>query len=1001
MRDRLHKGFRLFSAVLSVAWACRPGEAQEAAPSAVEAHVEEGRVVVLKAPGLAVFRGGFSATVVCDGLTNALSSDSGEVVEARSGLSEQTPYGPAIVSRSTIRFEKERVELLFRLETVEGAPAVLLQAGVRNLSDRPVRLLTVSPLAMSGPERAGHAGRAGDGFRVEGSPADWVVTGLNNATPVVTTLDALKADSFLRRRTPLPITKKTAPEGSLEVFEYGGCYRGDGVGFLFGPAGEPVAYIAAFFRSLEPGRTALTLLADMSGVLIAPGETRWGQQVAFFLEKPGAALTRWDAWVAKTHGAQTAQGALSGWCSWYFLKTNTTGQAVLAAAAQTSRSDGRLRPAVIQIDHGYEKKEYSGILETNEKFPEDLTFYAEKIAATGARPGLKLQPPKAVAAASVAETAGRVARMGYTYLKLGQFNLAKGDGGRLTAFERDRDCYAQVRKAAGDSVYILQNDWMQARAGLGFADACRSGYEAERFGVRPIMEEALRAFHLNGRWFAVDNDVYYMATELKDVSPVVGGWPVARTWLSMVGLSCGAAFTSDPWNEERFKSYWRNVEVLTPPAKERTEVLDLCTSREWPRLVGHVKREWGNWTVALLWNPADKEQEVKLDFARIGLDAHRRYAVWSFWDNRYLGVVEGSYTTPFLGPAFSQHLCFTALPKDAYAPTLIGSSLHIYCGAAELKRVTVLPSAMQIELTDAGARDGDLFIYSRFRPVMKDAVGLAVEGIKAAGENVWKVSLRGRRQGEVQKVELVIPQPLTRQFWFWALCALLAVSLAFGGWRFVVAQRLQRDRVLALERARIARDLHDDLGSSLMNIAYLGDSVSSRPGLAPDVLRDIDRVRTESRDLRRALDETVWAVDPEQDTLESLAGYLINVAQELLSRAGIRCRFDFPVVLPAQPVTGDMRHHIFLAFKETVLNVIRHARATEVNIRLAVEQQAYLLVIRDNGCGFDPEGGDGRQGGGHGVANIRKRMAAIGGRCEIVSRPGAGTEVRFLWRLQT
>jgi len=132
----------------------------------------------------------------------------------------------------------------------------------------------------------------------------------------------------------------------------------------------------------------------------------------------------------------------------------------------------------------------------------------------------------------------------------------------------------------------------------------------------------------------------------------------------MVGLSCGAAFTSDPWNEERFKPYWRNAEILTPPAKERTVVADLCTSKEWPRLVGRVKREWGDWTVALLWNPLEKEQKVTLDFARIGLDPGRRYAVWSFWDNRYLGVVEGSYTTPFLAASASQHLCITELPQS-------------------------------------------------------------------------------------------------------------------------------------------------------------------------------------------------------------------------------------------------------------------------------------------------------------------------------------------------
>ena len=84
------------------------------------------------------------------------------------------------------------------------------------------------------------------------------------------------------------------------------------------------------------------------------------------------------------------------------------------------------------------------------------------------------------------------------------------------------------------------------------------------------MTDALRSYQLNGRWFAVDNDSYYMGTDIANVSEIAGGWPVVRTWMSMVGLSCGAALTADPWHWESFRSHWRNVEVMTPPARERT-----------------------------------------------------------------------------------------------------------------------------------------------------------------------------------------------------------------------------------------------------------------------------------------------------------------------------------------------------------------------------------------------------------------------------------------------
>jgi len=968
----------VFALVTALAWAgggvLSNGQTEPAGTVAVRLE-DEGRTLTLSAPGISVFRCGFSATVAVGGVTNLLASDSGTVAGRSTCMVEDTPYGPADVSFATVRFEKEGVDLLWRVEQVHGVSAVLLQAGIRNFGNSPVLLKNVTPLTMEPSVSAGRDGNVPRSFQVSGSPAEWLLTGLHSKTPVLVALGEI--------------------ESPVGIFEYGGFYRRDGAGFLFGPVGAPVAYMNARVTALGKDGVGLTLTADMSWVNVAPGQTRWGQQAALLMEPPGKALTRWTKWVAKTHGSRTQNGALSGWGSWYSLEKDVTGKDVLDVAGAVRASGGRLRPDVIMIDKGYEPQP-GDARDTNDKFPDGLPFYARSFAAAGARPGLRLEVlhPSYTLAESAALVRQAVGA-GYTYLKITRDVLQQTSGQDKTTFEVRRNELLEIRRAAGEGTYIM-NCWDGPdRAALGAADACRTGPATVRDGVQPVMKLVLRAYQLNGRWFAVDNDCYYMATELKDVSPVVGGWPLARTWISMVGLSCGAAFTSDIWHAERFKPYWRNVEIMTPPARERTEVTDLCVSPEWPRLIGHVTREWGGWTVALLWNPLAKEQTVKLDFASSGLDPKKRYAVWSFWDNRYLGVAEGSWTTPFLGPSASQHLCFTELPPSPDKPVLIGSGLHIYCGAAEIKRVTSLRSAMQIELTDAGAREGDLFIYSRVRPVMKEVAGCAVEGINPAGENVWQISLSGRRHGEVQRVELGIPLPLTRQRWFWLLIATAAASLVFAAWRYLVGLRAERAHAMEVERSRIARDIHDGLGVSLTQIAMQCEVMEGELD-QPEKMRSLmAEVTRNAYALTRAADEIVWAVTPANDTAEKFVAFVGHFVESSLQAAGVSCRLELPVEVPALPMSATVRHHLFLVLKEALNNAIRHAAARTVHFSLALAGRELTVTVADDGCGFDPDNLSKplaeRVFGGNGLANMRKRMAEIGGTLEIVSAPGRGT----------
>ena len=132
------------------------------------------------------------------------------------------------------------------------------------------------------------------------------------------------------------------------------------------------------------------------------------------------------------------------------------------------------------------------------------------------------------------------------------------------------------------------------------------------------------------------------------------------------------------------------------------------------------------------------------------------------------------------------------------------------------------------------------------------------------------------------------------------------------------------------------------------------------------------------------------------DTLDSLANYLGKLIHELLGESGIRCRLDFPLNLPAWPVTAEVRHNLFLAFKEALHNVLKHSGASEVQISFALEPAAFSVSITDNGRGFDPAAKSAKPyPHRNGLVNMLQRLQEIGGRCEIQSECGHGTRVDF------
>ena len=206
-------------------------------------------------------------------------------------------------------------------------------------------------------------------------------------------------------------------------------------------------------------------------------------------------------------------------------------------------------------------------------------------------------------------------------------------------------------------------------------------------------------------------------------------------------------------------------------------------------------------------------------------------------------------------------------------------------------------------------------------------------------------------------------------------------------------QRLEQQQALEQERARVARDLHDELGSDLTEIAMLlarAQAPQTRPERRNEYL---EQAAATARRMVTSLDEIVWAMNPRHDTLGSLISYLCLHAERFLGLAGISWRLEESAAAPDLPVDSSRRHHLFLAFKEALTNVVRHAGATEVSFRLDADPEGLCLTIRDNGRGFS-------QGmaepGMDGLANLRARCERLGGRLEIRSAPGEGTTLR-LW----
>lgn len=246
-------------------------------------------------------------------------------------------------------------------------------------------------------------------------------------------------------------------------------------------------------------------------------------------------------------------------------------------------------------------------------------------------------------------------------------------------------------------------------------------------------------------------------------------------------------------------------------------------------------------------------------------------------------------------------------------------------------------------------------------------------------------------------------QPFFWQTWWFRLVVLATfTTCVIGLVRYFSFRRLRRELAqlagqaeLQKERARIARDMHDEVGAKLSRLSLLSEMASQQPEMSLAVRGEVDEISETARDTIRSFEEIVWAVNPKNDSLANLVHYLCRFTEEFFEGSDVQCAFELPERIPDIELSTELRHHVFLAGKEAINNVFKHAKARRIWVRLKLADVGFELEIEDDGGGVSAGASRVRDGTGNGLENMRERMRAIGGRLELHSQPGKGTRVLF------
>ncbi|RPD48913.1 hypothetical protein DRJ53_09645 [Paracnuella aquatica] len=276
--------------------------------------------------------------------------------------------------------------------------------------------------------------------------------------------------------------------------------------------------------------------------------------------------------------------------------------------------------------------------------------------------------------------------------------------------------------------------------------------------------------------------------------------------------------------------------------------------------------------------------------------------------------------------------------------------------------------------------------------IQSDVSKLVSYSLLPPGRYTFKVyceTIEGIRTKGVTQIKFTILPPFWRTKWFIS-SMLFLIALAIYG-----IHNMRVNRLLAVEklRNRVARDLHDDMGSTLSTINILSSMAKTK--MSTDAVKTteyLSKISDNSQRMMEAMDDIVWSIKPSNDSMQRITARMREFATNVLEAKDIELQFSVSEEVHDVKLNMEARRDLFLVFKEAVNNAAKYSKADQVSVCVELHKRALVLTVQDNGRGFDVASAD----GGNGLGNMQKRADAMNGRVRIVSQPGEGTKVTVL-----
>jgi signal transduction histidine kinase len=250
---------------------------------------------------------------------------------------------------------------------------------------------------------------------------------------------------------------------------------------------------------------------------------------------------------------------------------------------------------------------------------------------------------------------------------------------------------------------------------------------------------------------------------------------------------------------------------------------------------------------------------------------------------------------------------------------------------------------------------------------------------------VKAINRSGRESPDPAMLEFRILPPVWQRWWFMTLAALFSATAIYSIYRVRISRLIELERV----RTRIASDLHDDIGSNLSKIAILSEVAHQQAGGADSTIRQpLSTIARISRESVASMSDVVWAINPGKDSLRDLTRRMRAFASDTFTARNIAFEFHASSAVDLK-LGADVRRNVYLIFKETVNNTVRHSKCSKAVIELRIDGTWLELKVDDNGKGFDPSALD----DGNGLLNMKKRAALVGGKLAVASNPASGTQI--------